>query len=243
MRSLLLLSVSILFLSSCSNQEEIEKYQKQLRESNEALEEIIGYRRVNLLNRARENPAKGQQWYDLGQQIISITKTIINEWEGYDNKVAVRIDSLNALIKSHHPNLEFSSDLYLLSKSDTLALRNDLLLFLNKSLQFLDFSTRTSEGLIILNIQPIKFRNEDSTLVVLNSNFIPPTQPQITLTSPKGIEVKPLVSIGYFKMDEKTINLPISGSVEFSDHTGLKSFRIDFSDENASQNNTSFWDK
>ena len=58
MRTLILSIITVLFATGCTDQERIDQYEKQLKESNEALEKIIDFRMSSFTAAAYENPEK-----------------------------------------------------------------------------------------------------------------------------------------------------------------------------------------
>lgn len=229
MRSLLLLSAITLFFSSCSNQEEIEKYQRQLRESNEALEEVIEFRMADFRMKAAENPTKAKEWYELSKSLHSYSYLAINGWD-------IDIDSSKAFLVKLKNELEIepfgidpsdSVQISDLGKSDSLVLKNRILIYLSSCLKNLSQST-TGGGFITPEIYPLKFQTGDSTMILLSTNFIPLFKNSVKLNNLKDVSFKPYSSVGYFFLPNKRANAPISGQVEFADEATLSSFTIEF---------------
>lgn len=230
MRSLIFISAIILLFSSCSNQEEIVKYQRQLRESNEALEEIIEYRRVNLLNRARENPARALKWLKVTEVYDSICKGL-TYGKSLNNQTLseLKLISDTLFLNNRPEDMTFENN----NLKDSLLIKNIVLNHLNKWLQRMVITTDPNFcGWKPLTIKPTFMVVGDSTLVNLTSNFcLNQNKYVVSIDVNDHVDFKESHSLGYFMLPAQMKNFEFSGNVEFLEHSAMRAFKLYFNND------------
>lgn len=228
MRYLIFLSTLTLFFTSCSNQKEIEKYQKQLRESNEALEEVIDFRRLQIRSRAVENPERALKWLKVTEVYDSICEGLTNGEIGVNNQTMteLRLISDTLFLKNRPEDLTFGKN----SLKDSLLLKNKVLNHLNKWLQRMTMTTDPNScGYIPLQITPTFINLGDSTMVIINSNFCIGTNAYLlSMKSPKEFSPKTQQSLGYFILPSANMSTNVSGELEFTEPSTLRAFKMAF---------------
>ncbi len=231
MRHLLFLSAIILFFTSCSNQEEIEKYQKQLRESNEALEEVIDFRRLQIRSRAVENPERALKWLKVTEVYDSICEGLTNGEIGINNQTMTELKLISdtLFLQNRPEDLTFGKN----SLKDSLLLKNIVLNHLNKWLQRMVIATDPNFcGWEPLTIKPIFMRFGDSTLINLTSNFcLNQNKYLVSIDAPDNVDFKDSHTLGHFILPAQMENFEVSGKVEFIEHSAMRAFKLYFKND------------
>ncbi len=231
MRSLLFLSALALFFCSCSNQEEIEKYQKQLRESNEALEEVIDYRILLIKSRATENPDRALKWLKVTEVYYSICKGITEGTVDFNSATRAELKRISdtLFIQKRPKDLMLENN----GNKDSLLLKNSVLSHLNKWLQRMAITTDPNFcGWEPLTIKPIFMRFGDSTLINLTSNFcLNQNKYVVSIDAPVNVDFKDSHTLGHFILPAQMENFEVSGKVEFIEHSAMRAFKLYFNND------------
>ncbi len=229
MRYLILLSALTLSFCSCSNQKEIEKYQKQLRESNEALEDVIEYRRHAFKMAANENPAKATIWLELSESYSALAFSLVESWPNNPAGTKNSLAMLDSLDKYHFKEkCSIRLNLNSLSANDSLIVKSRVLNHLNTALTRFGWSTNVSDGCgwSPLLSKPVVFSGADSSLILVTSNVDRSVGFSVNFNNDEEINFRRQYSMGYFVV--KTDNLPIAGNVEFNFENALSHTNVDF---------------
>ena len=228
MRLLIISAITLLFVSSFTDQERIDQYEKQLKESNEALEEVINYRRRLMRSKAIENPEKAGYWKDLSEQYYSASLLTVSHYDETDFT-----DSLLQTLRFDESWNNVSDKLEPLSTDDSIVAKNVILNQLNKTLLTIAMNTSSSNDEIIIPLITTKvFPNKDSTLVILVSNFpLRDNNFDVYLENPTEVKIKPLHSLGYFFIKPYQASNNINGFVNFRNDYQLRSWQIKFSND------------
>lgn len=218
--------ISCVLFSACSHKEQIAQYEQQLKESNEALEEVINYRRRLIQSRFLENPVKAKNWHALSEQYYEASQIAISHFYEPDF-----IDSLFQTLKTSEDWNKVGEKLKSLSKDDSIVAKNVVINQLNKALQMIDWNTTASnDGIIMPSIVPKIISNQDSTLVILTSNFpIRDNNFDVFIEHPAESKLKPLNSLGYLYFEPYHPSETIRGFVNFTNDFQLRSWQIKFS--------------
>ncbi len=231
MRSLLLLSVLAIFFCSCSNQEEIEKYQKQLKESNEALEEVIDFRKIYLDMAAAENLQKSGKWKELGDEYVKICDEIIQNWP-FDNGVlqshSAKLTSLQNDGEIKPGNCSLCLDSFPASEN-SLIIKSHLLNNLNCVLKQLARNGSFRGDIITPDLAPYSIEVGDTNLNVLFFN-LQEVLPEfiVAFEKPEAVDFGLHSSLGSFFIKKPYQDSIVRGSVQFIDYSSLQTKKVHF---------------
>tara|TARA_R110000850_G_scaffold93731_4_gene198269 strand:+ start:901 stop:1683 length:783 start_codon:yes stop_codon:yes gene_type:complete len=215
MRYLILLSALTLFFTSCSNQKETEKYQKQLRESNEALEEIIDYK-ISSFNIAwAENPRKADHWAKKAHTYFDQCQDIMSKWPLTDSAAINFKSTLEKLQSSDFEKSPCSINPILLQEKSFELFKNHVQINLNCYLGQMLINIGHSDKWLNTYVEPVKMRTGDSILVMLEGNLLSPMPDfVVTFDNPEPIKFNSATSLGYFFLPKNYKDSTISGQVE-----------------------------
>lgn len=231
MRNLVLSLFSILLITSCTDQEKIAQYETQLKESNEALEEVINYRRMVMMRRAAENPAKADSWKNLSEQYYSSSLQIISHL----NQPSFIDSVVNALEFNEEINHgqwdSVASKLKKLHMEASVIGENIVLNQLNQTLQIItNYSSTTYCGFTLPYIVPKVIPGKDSSLVLLTSNVrMPDHNFIVTFNEPGNLRFHSFNTLGYTFISSNSANKKLSGTVDIISDDDLWSWKTKFS--------------
>jgi hypothetical protein len=231
MRSLLLLSAITLFFSSCSNQEEIEKYQRQLRESNEALEEVIDFRKIYLDMAAAKNLQKSGKWKELGDEYVKTCDEIIQNWpfdKGVLQSHSAKLTSLMEEGEIESRNCKLCLDSFPVIEN-SLLIKSHLLNNLNCVLQQLARNGSFRGHIITPDLAPYSIEVGDTNLNVLFFN-LQDVLPEfiVAFEKPEAVDFGLHSSLGSFFIKKPHQDSIIRGSVQFIDYSSLQTKKLHF---------------
>ncbi|WP_417592604.1 hypothetical protein [Owenweeksia hongkongensis] len=231
MRILIFSAITVLFASACSDQERIAQYEKQLKESNEALEKIIDYRRIVMKRRAAENPMKGGPWKDLSEQYYESSYLILLHLNqpSFIDSVINTLEHPEEIYIKHWNSL--AVNLNSLSTNDSTIAKSLILNELNQILLFItNITSASSCGGGIPYIVPKLIPTGDSVIVFLTSDFrVQIDDFVVNFDEPSGQNFKPINTLGYFFLPNHHKEKSLNGTVEIIDNDGLYSWQIRFS--------------
>ena len=199
-------------------------------ESNEALEQVVANRRVHLKYRAADNPVKAGVWYKLAEKYSTICKELIHSpTSSIPEKLRIlnRLDD-SVFTKQGYDTLRLQS----LMASDSIIVKSMVLKHLNNRLnEIYNMTNFTFCGFRLPTIKPVAFNLGDSSLIVLQSNFIVDnSEYQISLESPSDSKFISQYSLGYF-FSKKNENHRTSGEIEFINKSSLGGFKLAFNND------------
>lgn len=223
--------ISCVLFSACSHKEQIAQYEQQLKESNEALEEIINYRRMVMKMRAVENPTKAGPWQELGELFYESSYLILDHLDqpNFIDNVVHKLILPEDIYNKHWDSLRLN--LKSLSPDDSTIAKSLVLNELNQTLLFITNITSASRcGGGIPYIVPKIIPVGDSTLVFLTSDFnVNHKDFVINFDKPYRQNFKPINILGYFFLPQDYPKESLNGTVNIIENDGLYSWKVKFS--------------
>lgn len=215
MRTLAFSVITLLFTAACTDQERIEQYEKQLKESNEALEKIIDFRMSRFTVAAYENPEKAGAWAEKARAYFGECHKILEKWPLGNSEADSILGSLEKLQGSDFKNSNCSFPPFNIKDSCFEFFKNQLQIHLNCYLTELSGNVSITDMSWSSYVKPIKIEIGDSTLIILEgvlNEYIPDYA--ISFEKSYPIKFYKSTSLGHFFLPNELKYSTIKGKLE-----------------------------
>lgn len=178
-----------------------------------------------------DNPAKAGYWHKIGERYYHCCLEIIHWPKANITEKIIHLNKINDSIFSTRPYDTLS--LGLLTDSDSIIVKSIVLNHLNDQLNNLEnLSNSVFCGVKIPEIKPMRFNFGDSSLVIIQSNFVVDnSEYQVRLLNPENSKFISQYSLGYFISANNIESNFTSGEVEFINKSSFGGFKLAFDND------------